>query len=210
MLLLFGIDWNAVAAISTAVYALFTLGLIITGIAGIRFAVRQLEQSRDLAKMRSLEELTQQFDSREFKERRQHLAEKRIDKGKLRPLAIDDAPIEMDEILDFFEHIGLLYRMKYLDIYPIWHTFGYWMFTIYADARDYIEQERKDDKASLEDFCKLVEDLRVVEKQRGSGWDTPSPEDKFDFYDWERRSPSKPARKRKKVPRKKTAAGEGT
>jgi hypothetical protein len=210
VLLLCDIDWSAISAISTAVYALFTLGLIITGIVGIKITVRQLEESRSQLKIRNLQELIQQFDSREFKERRQRLAEKRIDRGKLKPLDIDDAPTEMDEVLDFFEYIGLLYKMKYLDIYPIWHTLGYWMFSTYADARDYIEQERKDDKASLEDFCKLVEDLRVVEREHGSGWDTPSPEDKFDFYDWERRNPSKPARKRKKGTKKKTVTGETT
>lgn len=203
MLLLCGIDWNAIAAISTAVYALFTLGLIGTGIWGIRLTVKQLEQSRELAKIGHLEDQIKQFESPEFKAIRKGLAEKRIERGRLKPLDIDDAPTELDEILDFFEHIGLLYKMKYLDLYPIWHTFGYWMLTIYADAREYIEQERKDDSASLEDFCTLIDDLRVMEKERGSDWDTPSPEDKFDFYDWERHHPGKPPRKRKKVARAK-------
>jgi hypothetical protein len=39
----------------------------------------------------------------------------------------------MDEVLDFFEYIGLLYKMKYLDIYPIWHrTAGTASFRILA------------------------------------------------------------------------------
>ena len=81
MLLLCGIDWSAISALSTVVYALFTLGLIITGIVGIKITVRQLEESRSRLKIRNLQELIQQFDSREFKERRQHLAEKRIDRA---------------------------------------------------------------------------------------------------------------------------------
>lgn len=205
-MLLHSIDWNAVTAISTALYAFFTLCLIITGIFGIKITVKQLEESRAQAKIRNLEDQIQQFESAEFKDLRKRLAEKRIDKGKLRPLDPDDVPTELDEILDFFEHIALLYRMKYLDLYPIWHTFSYWMFTMYADARDYIDQERKVDKASLEDFCQLIEDLRALERVHGSGLDSPSSEEKLEFYEWERRGPAKPLRKRKKPRAKKDAS----
>lgn len=196
-------NWNAFTAIATGVYALFTLALIVTAICGIRITVKQLTQTREQNKIGHLENHLRQFDSPEFRGIRKSLAHARIDKTtkKLKPLDIDNPPLELDEVLNFFEHMALLYTMKYLDLYPIWHTFGYWIFPLYADSREYIEQERKDDKSTFEDFCQLVEDLRKLERERGGDWDAPSPDDKFDFYEGESRYPPKPPRKRKK-PRK--------
>jgi hypothetical protein len=111
-----------------------------------------------------------------------------------------DFPDEAQRLLDFFETIGLLVRRGYLDENDVWSTFSYWMFNIYADFREDIEQMRRDDKNYYADSCELLERLRKIEDEMGSSDDRPSRDEIREFWTEEARvEPGSPTKKRKRA-----------
>jgi hypothetical protein len=54
-------------------------------------------------------------------------------------------PDEEYRLLDFFEGVGLLVNRGYLNDKDVWEEFGYWVFPLYVDSRDMLDQEQKDD-----------------------------------------------------------------
>lgn len=197
-------DWNALNAISTAVYAFFTIGLFVAATAAIVVAKRQLTQFHEQNQVEHLESLLKQFDAEPMISFRAALAHHRIDASnqRLRRLNADQPCPELEEILNFFEHVALLEKKHYLDLFGIWHTFSYWIFYYHADAREYIEQEQKEDKTFFDDFCTLVDKLYPIEKEKGGKSFMPSEDDRYEFYENEaKRVPGSPpikSRKRQK------------
>jgi hypothetical protein len=134
----------------------------------------QLRAVREQNKVQHLVRFIEQFESEPMATYRKLTAEKRH-----RGTAY---PPEAQRILDFFETIGLLVKREYLDVLDVWACFSYWMFNVYADFREDIAQEQKDDPSYYEDFVALVERLRKVEVERGGTDDRPSREDIRDFW----------------------------
>jgi hypothetical protein len=133
-----------------------TTVMAVTGIAALFYAARQLNESRDLAKVQHLLDFVKQFNSEPMVGLRKSVAEQRL-QGNTEPDGMDD-------ILNFFETIGLLVRRDYLDTEDVWDSFSYWMFNVYVDFRQYIEREQQDDYTYYSDFCDLVkEDLIPLE-----------------------------------------------
>jgi hypothetical protein len=86
------------------------------------------------------------------------------------------------------------------------------MFNVYADLREDIEQEQRDDETYYGDFCDLVEHLREIEKDEGCNDDRPSQEEVRDFWrDESKLSTGSPVSKRRprKSKRKLDNATEG-
>jgi len=159
-------DW--VTAVSTAIMA-------VTGVAALFYAARQLNQSRDLAKVQHLLDFVKQFNAEPMIRLRKSVAEQRL-RGVTEPEGMDD-------ILNFFETIGLLVRRDYLDAEDVWDSFSYWMFNVYVDFREYIEHEQKNDYTYYSDFCDLVnEDLIPIEKDLAGQAYPPSPERVTEFW----------------------------
>lgn len=162
-----------------------------TGIVALVYAGRQLRQARESAKIQHLLGLITQFENDPLVGIRKTLAEKRL---KDVP-----EPQQMDNILNFFETVGLLVRKNYLDLHDVWSSFSYWMFNMYADFREYIDQEQKNDPTYYSDFSTLVERLRTVERKEHGNSDRPSKEDVRGF--WKEESeiiPGMPVPKRRK------------
>jgi uncharacterized protein YktA (UPF0223 family) len=116
---------------------------------------------------------------------RKSLADKRLDaKHKiLLPLDPDNVPYEMSDVLDFFEHIGLLEKRGYLDKNDVWDEFSDFMFPLYADARPYIDSEQKKDRAEYANFTQLMKEMEQIEAEKEGGTVKPqSQEDIRDFY----------------------------
>jgi hypothetical protein len=105
---------------------------------------------------------------------RRLVAEKRL-KGT-------EYPDEVQHILDFFETIGLLVRRGYLDLDDVWNALSYWMLYAYADFRDDIEQEQRDDRTYYTDFCSLIQNLQEIEKREGGTEGHPSKDEIADFW----------------------------
>ncbi len=178
-----------------------TGGIVFTSIGALIYAHWQLKQSREIEKVKHLVEFVREFESEPMAGYRKTVANERL-KGI-------PYPLEAQKLLDFFETFGLIVRRGYLDAEDVWSSFGYWMFNIYADFRDDIEQEQRDDKNYYQDSCELLERLRKIEKQEGSSDDRPSKEEIKDF--WQDEANAKvgaPLRKRKPSKKKPRTDGE--
>ncbi len=151
-----------------------TFVIACTGVWALIYAHLQLKQARESEKVRHLVDFVEQFESEPMALYRRTVAEKRI-RGTV-------CPPEAQKILDFFEIVGLLVRRGYLDVDDVWSSFGYWMFNIYADFRNDIEQIQRDDESYYRDSCDLLEKLREIEKHKGCSDDRPSKEEILDFW----------------------------
>lgn len=177
-----------------------TVAIAFTSIVALIYAAFQLKQSRDIERVKHLVEFSQEFEQVPMTVYRKAVADKRA-KGV-------ECFFETQNILNFLETIGLLERRGYLNAEDVWNNFGYWMFNIYADFRDDIEQEQKDDPTYYEDFCRLVERIRKIEKKKGGTDDRPSKEEIKEFWQDEAETAAigTPLRKRK-TSKKKLKAG---
>jgi hypothetical protein len=181
------VNFKLIADCTTAVG---TAVIAVTGVCALVYAGRQLTQAREAEKVKNLIEFIQEFEREPMAHYRRTVAEKRI-KGTV-------YPPEAQKILDFFETIGLLVRRGYLDADDVWSSFGYWMFNIYADFREDIEQEQRFDKSYYQDSCDLLKRLQKIEEESGSSDDRPSREEILDFWHDEVKTiVGSPLRKRK-------------
>jgi hypothetical protein len=170
--------------------------IAVTGVVAVVFAIFELSQKRQSDKIRHLLEKEREFERDPIARWRRVCAEKRL-KG-------EEFPSEGQDLLNFFETIGLLVRRKFLDEHDVWSCFGYWMFNVYADLRDGIEQEQRDDGSYYLDFCNLIERLRKIEIEEGGQGDRPSKDEIREFWEDEAKvSDGQPVRKkaRKRKPK---------
>jgi uncharacterized protein YktA (UPF0223 family) len=177
--------WEKLSALASAVTAFSTFLLFAAGAGALIFANRQIQESREQSKIQHLVEVVQQFDQSPMVDFRKSLADKRLDaKHKiLLPLDPDNVPYEMSDVLDFFEHIGLLEKRGYLDKNDVWDEFSDFMFPLYADARPYIDSEQKKDRAEYANFTQLMKEMEQIEAEKEGGTVKPqSQEDIRDFY----------------------------
>ncbi len=142
--------WDAVAALAT-------IGLLVLAVLTVLTAFLQLDEIRSSGKLGNLERELDRFDSKLMRMNRKALAEKRLQEdGTLRALDEADAPSELYEVLNFFEHLAFMVRRGYLDLYPTWHSFVHWASAYYCDAQRVIEYEQGDDVTYFPDFVWLV------------------------------------------------------
>lgn len=182
---------DAVRAVATAIIA-------VTGVCALIYASKQLNQAREAERVKHLVEFNREFDSEPMSNWRKIVAEQRL-KGV-------GYPDEAQRLLDFFATIGLLVRRGYLDEDDVWSTFSYWMFNIYADFREDIEQMQRDDKNYDLDSCELLERLREIEHEMGSKDDRPSRDEIREFWEDEAKVvPGSPIKKRKRAKAKSPA-----
>jgi hypothetical protein len=174
-------NWNAVAAISTLVMALATIGVL-------AFAVVQIHELREEAKIKTLTEQLDKFEGERFTAIRRSLATKRMDIKQQRLVKLDlgNVPDEMLDELNFCDDLGLLTHRGALNPHDVWSEFGYWLFPLYTDARPYIDDSRKDSPASFDECGYLLDVIRPIEKREdASSEDHPSEDDIFGFYQTE-------------------------
>jgi hypothetical protein len=172
------------------VTAAFTAVIAITGIIALIYAWKQLKQFREAARVQHLVRLVEQFENPPLVNIRKSLADKRL-RGTAEPP-------ELENLLNFFETIGLLVRRGHLDASDVWSSFSYWMFNVFADFRGVIEEEQKDDPTYYSDFSELIERLRLIEKEEGGTAYPPSADDIEEFWRYESRiSAGVPVRRRK-------------
>ncbi len=76
---------------------------------------------------------------------------------------------QADDLLDFFETLGLLVRRKGIEDTFVWHSFFYWIQCYYHLTKDYIALIQKDDPTIWEDFVWLYNRLCKVEKKKLKG-----------------------------------------
>jgi hypothetical protein len=171
--------------------AIFTGVLAATAIVALWYAHRQLSAAHAGAQIQHLLQFDRRFVEEPMVTYRKLYAQKRISGG-------DPFP-EAERLLDFFEMIALLVKRGYLKDTDVWETFSLGIFPLYADTRDAIEQDQKDDPTQYSHLVSLVARLKEIEVEQHGNSDKPSKEDIEDFWDVEASiGVGTPSRKRKR------------
>ena len=197
-------NWEAVQAIANVV-------LVLTSTGAIAYAALQLRHEREYRSVNNLEKQLSFFLGESFEAARRRLAESRIANGELVPFTSDDPPIAAFEVLDFYEHLGLLVKKGHLDIYDVWHTFYEWAQPVYVDLRLMIEDPESAFCDQYSDLRKLVRQMDEIQLQRmheqkANHWALWTPDRILDYYQYELESGRQPSRQRRRVKTRKTAA----
>lgn len=169
------VGWEGLTAIATVVLTL------IGGLAAA-YAKRQLDDFRKESRVKHLIELVEQFEREPLASQRQRLGKQRTSDGKLKPLDVDAPPYELHDVMNFFEHMGYLLDGNYLDLQGVSTEFHYWIFRVWADAKEIVKVEQLETSVYYEYFKKMVGRLVEIEKQRFGKFKLPSQEDIADFY----------------------------
>lgn len=153
----------------------FTGIIAFTGIWGAFYAYQQIKDFREESRIQHLLSLQQQYQQQPMVTYRQLYAKKRL-------AGMDDPPEEF-EVLNFFETVALLDNHGYLTDSDVWETFGTEIFPLYADAREAIEQDRKDDKAEYSNLLVLIPRLEAIDEAEHGTESKPSREEIKEFWE---------------------------
>jgi hypothetical protein len=142
-------DINSIAALSAAVAAFFSFVAII-------LTCFQLRQFRFAHGVDLIFDLDRQFQTPDLLKAR-----------RLSAIALmyHKSTEDLDEVLDFFETVGILVRRNAVDAEIAWSYFSYWVLR-YADlTKGHIEERRKAelDETYWQDFELLVNRLTKIE-----------------------------------------------
>ena len=154
--------------------ATFTAIIAFTGVWALIYAHLQLREAHEEAQIQHLLTFDQQYRQEPMISYRRGYATKR--------LAGVEEPPEQSNLLDFFETIGLLVNHGYLSATDVWETFGSEIMPLYADTRDMIEQDQKDDPAEYTNFVSLAGRVESIEEDHHGGLAKPSREDLKEFW----------------------------
>ncbi len=136
-------DWTAIAALAALAAAIAV---------GYQTHANRFAMGVDLAL-----KLDERFERDEFREKRQKAA---------RALRANDSKSDVEDILDFFETLGLLVRRKALDKEIAWNTFFYWSYGYCFYAKEYIEAQVKKYPTRYQDLLWLHTELVAMEKRK--------------------------------------------
>jgi hypothetical protein len=120
------------------------------------YARSQLKQDHDEAQVERLINEVHKYDEEPLVTYRKTYAEQRL-KGVVHPPA-------QYHLMDYFESIGLLVDRGYLDENDVWEDFAYSVFPLYADSRDAIDEEQKDNPTYYNHFVSLAGRMQAIEK----------------------------------------------
>jgi hypothetical protein len=156
---------------------LFTAIIAATGIWALVYAHEQINDFHEESRVQHLLSLQQQFEQEPMVTFRKNCAKKRLQ-------GIEEPP-EEQEILNFFETVSMLTNDSYLTDKDVWATFGYDIFMVYADDRDSIEQDRKEDPTEYSDLALLIPRLEAIDVAQHGTSHKPSKEDIEGYWDAE-------------------------
>ena len=193
-------NWEAVQAIANVV-------LVLTSAGAIGYAALQLRHEREYRSVTNLEKQLSFFLSESFVAARRRLAETRTDGTLLLPLTLEDPPIAAFEVLDFYEHLGLLVKKGHLDVYDVWHTFYEWAQPVYVDLQPILENGDSSFGDQYSDLRKLVrrmDDIQLtrMHAQNANHWALWTPDRILDYYQYELESGRSTARVRRSKKRR--------
>jgi hypothetical protein len=79
---------------------------------------------------------------------------KQNDVKQLRPLQ-ENKFNEVDDVLDFFETLGMLVRQNATKKEMVWHTFFHWIHGYWLTCSGYIAEKRLENSSTWQDFRSL-------------------------------------------------------
>ncbi|MGI4829343.1 MAG: hypothetical protein ACRYFU_14295 [Janthinobacterium lividum] len=188
-------NWEAVQAIANVV-------LVLTSAGAIGYAGLQLRHEREYRSVNNLEKQLSFFLSEAFVAARRRLAESRTKGEALLQWEIEDPPIAAFEVLDFYEHLGLLVKKGHLDVYDVWHTFYEWAQPVYVDLQPLLENADSAYSDQYSDLRKLVRQmdeiqLKRMHAQQANHWALWTPDRILDYYQYELESGRGSSRRRR-------------
>lgn len=177
------VNWVAVQAIANVV-------LVVTSLGAIGYAALQLRHEREYRSVTNLEKQLSFFLSNSFVAARRRLALARVSEDGLVPWDINEPPVVAFEVLDFYEHLGLLVKKGHLDAYDVWHTFYEWAQPVYIDLEPLIKNQKSPYAVQYSDFRKLMRamdeiQIRRMHAKRASPSALWTPERILDYYRYE-------------------------
>ncbi|MDQ2924825.1 MAG: hypothetical protein M3R43_04635 [Acidobacteriota bacterium] len=177
------VNWVAWEAIATSV-------LVVTSAGAISYAGLQLANERKYRSVSNLEKQLSFFLSAPFALARTQLAHDRVNAAGLVALDIHEPPVSAFEVLDFYEHLGLLVKKGHLDVYDVWHTFYEWAQPVYLDLRPLIENNESPYSEQYSDLRKLMRQMDDIQldkmhEQRANHWALWTPERIMEHYRYE-------------------------
>ena len=179
------VNWTQVEAIANSC-------LVLTSAGAIAYAGVQLQHERGYRSVANLEKQLGFFLSESFTAARRRLAADRLaaDGKSLRSCDVDDPPVSAFEVLDFYEHVGLLVKKGHLEIYDVWHTFYEWAQPVYIDMQPMIEGKDSPYADHYSDLRKLMRQMDEIQLHRmhennANHWALWTPERIMQHYRYE-------------------------
>jgi len=197
------IDWIAVQAIGTSM-------LVATSVGAISYAGLQLRHERQYRSVANLEKQLSFFLSENFVAARRRLAQARLDvsgtEPGLQPWELDQPPVTVFEVLDFYEHLALLVKKGHLELYDVWHTFYEWAQPVYVDMQSLIESPESmyaDHYDDLQSMMRRMDELQLkrMHKKNANHWSLWTPDRIIEHYKYELESGGRPRRSRRAAAR---------
>ncbi len=149
------------------VEALASFGYMVTSVTAIGYAALQLRHEREYRAVTNLEKQLDFFHSDKFREARRRLARERLsENGQLLALNVEEPPVAAFEVLDFYEHLGLLVKKGHLEIYDVWHTFYERVQPVYADFRVMLEGRTGDWADEYRDLRHIMHGMDRLQQVR--------------------------------------------
>ena len=185
-----------------ALEALATTFLVLTSAGAIGYAAQQLRTERAYRSATNLEKQLSFFLGDSFTAARRRLAEARVHNDELFPWSVEDPPIEAFEVLDFYDHLGLLVRKGHLEVFDVWHTFYEWAQPVYVDLRPLAEDESSeyfDHYSELRRLIRAMDDIQLkrMHEKNGNHWALWTPDRILDYYRYESEAKQGTRRRRK-------------
>ena len=151
------IDYNAILAITAVVGSLVAIYQIWAESRTARFTIG----------VGLLTELFDRFNEDNMWEKRSKASKFLIEKSDQTQFSEKEDP-DLDDILDFFEMIGLLMKRGALDPTMVWNTFFYHFNGYYHGAKNYMDWciETKDDQTLWENVYFLYNHLIKIENKK--------------------------------------------
>jgi hypothetical protein len=177
------VDWVEMQALSTAI-------LVLTSAGAIGYAALQLKLEREYRSVANLEKQLTAFQNDSFVAARKRLAQDRLVDGVLVPLDKEVPPASALEVLDFYDHIGLLVKKGHLEVYDVWHTFYEWAQPVYVDLRELIEEsdsQFRDHYTYLRQLMRKMDELQIARMhvQKANHYALWTPHRIIDHYNYE-------------------------
>jgi hypothetical protein len=197
------IDWIAVQAIGTSM-------LVATSVGAISYAGLQLRHERQYRSVANLEKQLSFFLAENFVGARRRLAQARLDlsgaEPGLQPWELDQPPVTVFEVLDFYEHLAPLVKKGHLELYDVWHTFYEWAQPVYVDMQSLIEAPESmyaDHYDDLQEMMRRMDELQLkrMHQKNANHWSLWTPDRIIEHYKYELESGGRPRRSRRAAAR---------
>ncbi len=176
-------NWEEVQALANVV-------LVLTSAGAIGYAALQLRHERLYRSVNNLEKQLSFFLSENFVSARQRLAKARTEDDQLLSLDPHEPPGSAFEVLDFYDHLGLLVKKGHLDVYDVWHTFYEFAQPVYVDLQPMIEGAEspyRDHYGDLRRLMRMMDDIQIkrMHAKNANHWSLWTPERILEHYRYE-------------------------